>query len=403
MSGLRLLEALIYPFIIFLFDIYTKGMGFLNLNPNPYLLVVLIVALRMGTTFGVITSIASMFFSALSIYSSMGSMSFILHPKILMNFFILIASSILFGLIKDGYDHKVENITRRLKEREEEILMLKEELEKCRRNIKALGKRITMEKRGVSMLVSHLSSMDLVSSEDVFNEVVKFVRDFIGSDGVSIYSFSKNDFLRLKIRSGVGVLPNSFRIDDSVVVKNAMKNGVASILDMLKSDERGRIEVEPAVAARIDGKEGTMGFLVIELMNPEDINRSVLAYTKMVAGVISSLVETSMRIEEKLLERLKNPDGTYPMDLLEDFMKRLDERYEDFSLPYSVVKLRISPQDIEKLKKVVRSTDRIFHDPSDDSYVVVLQVCNSAGLDSFIKRVKKAIPEAEIIEKRSKE
>ena len=242
---------------------------------------------------------------------------------------------------------------------------------------------MVLERQGVSLLVEKLKDIEYNSAEDIFNEAIDLISEFISAKTVSIYTLSKNNFLRMKVRKGPQFLPNSFSSDKSVVISMAKEFGSANVNVLYLTEMEYDFEYEPAMAVSIKSENVILGFIMVEIIDPEKINKNTETYMKILADWLSTLLLASKELSGNEKEVL-----VYPIDEFERILVKIEERKERFKIPYSVIKLKVSDENsLVKIQSFIRDTDFAFFDENNKKVNIILTSCSKDGLEKALKRM----------------
>ncbi|WP_206076180.1 hypothetical protein [Marinitoga lauensis] len=234
------------------------------------------------------------------------------------------------------------------------------------------------------MLVEKLKDIEYNSSEDIFNETIELISEFIYAKTVSIYTLGKNNFLRLKVRKGPQFLPNSFPMDKSIVISMAKEFGSANANVLYLTEMEYDFEYEPAMAVSIKHDEEILGFIIVEIIDPEKINKNTEIYLKILASWLNTLLLAAQDLTENENKIFK------PMEKFNNILEKIEERRERFKIPYSVIIAKYSNDiSIDILKTFIRDTDFLFFDEKKKEFRIILTSCAEEGLKRVLNVISK--------------
>ena len=380
--------------------------AYVDTFPNPYLIIVIYAASRYGTVFGFIDAfinIIYMFISILTYYGSIDEISKSLDKLDLFKYpIIYLIMAFIFGILKDIENIRSLNLKSQVKEREKIIDDLNKLIEEHQNAIDNLREKLTIEDKGVSMLVEKLRDVHINKLEDVYNEGVELISNFIGAETVSIYNLEKNGFLRLKVRKGKGLLRNSLMPDDSIVIKYAIKNDVANINVMFLTDEESKIDFEPSMVSVIKSLDKIIGLVVVENIDVNKLNKNTESYLRIVSDWLSSMLSSSLAINKELEVIMKNKDGTIKNNYYEKFFEDYLVRWKKFKMPFSYLKIKANPETRKKIITSKRAMDIVFKGEDNEKLQFIFGICDKTGLEKIIERFKNIYgDDVEILERGS--
>ena len=377
------LELSIINLIIFILDLLFKNYSYITVNPNPYLILNLYVAIRYGTNIFFASAALSTFFYFLSLHIQYGLNVYLIlfsWPVLKIPLFIL-SLGFLIAFFRDNYVQTINEQEEKIKILSKKIETLEDTIRKYENLTNDLQNKLLLENKGVSIFVDKLKDIEYKYPEDIFNEAVELIYDFIEAKTVSIYTLSNNDFLRLKVRKGPQILPNSFPLEKSKVLSTAKDLGFASASILYLSNVDIDFSFEPALASKIEHTGKILGFIVIENIDPEKINKNTETYIKILSDWLSNMLYVSSELEEQIIKN--------DLEKFNFIFEKIEERFERFKIPYSFIKAKIKENsDIENIKKFIRETDFVFVDEKNSELKIVLTSCNSKGLKRVLDKLK---------------
>ncbi|HCF38316.1 MAG TPA: hypothetical protein DER56_04470 [Thermosipho africanus] len=377
------LELSIINLIIFILDLLFKNYSYITVNPNPYLILNLYVAIRYGTNIFFASAALSTFFYFLSLHIQYGLNVYLIlfsWPVLKIPLFIL-SLGFLIAFFRDNYVQTINEQEEKIKILSKKIETLEDKIRKYENLTNDLQNKLLLENKGVSIFVDKLKDIEYKYPEDIFNEAVELIYDFIEAKTVSIYTLSNNDFLRLKVRKGPQILPNSFPLEKSKVLSTAKDLGFASASILYLSNVDIDFSFEPALASKIEHTGKILGFIVIENIDPEKINKNTETYIKILSDWLSNMLYVSSELEEQIIKN--------DLEKFNFIFEKIEERFERFKIPYSFIKAKIKENsDIENIKKFIRETDFVFVDEKNSELKIVLTSCNSKGLKRVLDKLK---------------
>ncbi|AEH51539.1 GAF domain-containing protein [Pseudothermotoga thermarum] len=378
---MRVYEIFIFSGLIFLVDIVFKYYGYLTADINPYVLFAVYVAARYGLMSSLILTFLSTLLTILSVYMHYGKAAtqIVLSWATLRVPLLILMISIVAGILTDLRERKIRDLENELVITRNTIKEYKQNLEKYETITNTLQKRIVLEE-GVSAFVEKLRQIELYNREDIFNQAIDLISKFIEATTISIYLLSSNNFLRLRVRKGPGFLPNSFPMNRSLVVSKSAELGVFSVADLYFTSENVDFSIEPAISVAIRSQEKVFGFILVEVISPEHLNRSTQTYLQVLADWLASLLEIS--------SDLTNLVVTDDEMKFYSFLLKISERYEKYKIPYSVIHAKLgNSKEFDELKRLLRETDFVLH--KEGELRIILTVCGEDGLKRVLERLQK--------------
>jgi hypothetical protein len=392
------IEISLVNFLLFFIDITLRYFGYVLINPNPYFLFTLFVSIRYGINLSLYSTLTATLFTFYSIYMYNKEIFFniVITWEVLKIPLFMLSFGVIVGFFRDMYVQQINELNDKLNLLKEKINLLEEDIRKYKNVTDDLEQKLVLEKKGVSLLVDKLKEIEYDSSEDIFNEAIDLISDFIGAKTVSIYTLSNNDFLRLKVRKGEQFLPNSFDLNKSIVLSLAKEFGSSNINVLFLTETEFEFEYEPAIAVSVKDNNEILGFIIVEIIDPEKINKNTEIYLKILSDWLSTLLAASMELSEKTKD-------INDLEKFHDILEKIEERRKRFRIPYSVI-IAKSTKNIssETLKSFIRDTDFIFFDENTFEIRIILTSSSDVGLNRVIKKINEYDPNIKILEEYTK-
>jgi len=163
----------------------------------------------------------------------------------------------------------------------------------------------------------------------------------------------------------------------------AKEFGSANVNVLYLTEMEYDFEYEPAMAVAIKSENVILGFIMVEIIDPEKINKNTETYMKILADWLSTLLLASKELSGNEKEVL-----VYPIDEFERILVKIEERKERFKIPYSVIKLKVSDENsLVKIQSFIRDTDFAFFDENNKKVNIILTSCSKDGLEKALKRM----------------
>lgn len=387
--------------ILFLLDLKLKYFGYVNVEPNPYLIFTIFIAIRYGIRLVLFSTALSTFYTLFSLYifTKENFISVVFSWEILKIPIFILSFGFIVGFFRDLYVHEIydkENEIKYLKKKNNELYQT---LQKQNILIKDLENKLLLSREFSPLLIRKLKTLRFDNLENILNEAFDTIDRLLAPKSFSIYSLSKNNFLRLKLRKGESKLPNSFPIENSYLISKAMNFGFADIKSLIFEEELlNKNFHEPLMVSAIyfSGKEENLyGFLIIEDIEEAKINKNTEIYLKMLSDWLGTLIQNALNLSNEYDLVFED------IEKFNEILNELENRRKRFNIPYSVVIAKtLEKIPINELRKFIRETDFLFYDGKN--LKLILTASDSNGLAVFLNRLKEN-KNIEILEAYSKE
>lgn len=388
---LKIVEIIIINFIVYYIFVHILSVKeeFLSLNLHPLILVVLIISLRYGMVYGIITATFSSLIY-LYVYYLLGRDLYILFVDFMYYKFLLMfyLTAIIIGKFKDKYRNEKIKLNNRIVELEQYYKKVKEENKNYEMMHKELKHQVIGAEHSLLSLYDIAKSLQTLDPEDVFTKVIGVYTKFINAEEISIYTREKNDLLRLKIRYGnIENDKSSIDINDVYDYRPVIKEKRA-----VKRTKNSHNDFSIFTAPVLDEKGEVIAVISIDSIAFE----RVTDYNFTLFKVITDWVNQSLNYA---IEYAKNSeDSKYQRSNIVSYKKftSLDsihkERYSSFKLEYCKLSYRLSGEDSEQLKEMVskkiRRVDYVSYDREKDKLFVLLPATKKKYVNLIIDKLQ---------------
>ncbi|MGB3367384.1 MAG: GAF domain-containing protein [Acidaminobacteraceae bacterium] len=338
--------------------------AFLDSNPSPLFMLSLGMGLMYGNLVGMWIATICTFFvvytlTRLGIPTSAIILKFDYFKFPLMFFW----SGILGGLNKDGYLRNIAVLKKKSQQLEYDNKYLGK-LYKTSMNIqKELKMQIVGEENSLMSIYEIAIRLKTLEPEQVFTETLGILKKYLGANTVSIYSVDKkNNFLRLKIRSGDMITEkSSLNLDSSEwFLKVVNEKRIVRWADTPEKDF-------PILSAPlIDGDE------VIAIINIESMDFHKLSeYAFNTFKIVIEWVNVTL-VRALSFNKLKSSEYYDNTRILKfnNFIKRLSiekQRADEYNLEYLYLTYKSKERSLEvineKVSSFLRTLDVVSYEP----------------------------------------
>ncbi len=376
------IEASVITATIFIWDVVGNHLAFYNYIFNPYWIPVFIVSARWGVLSFLITILEYAAVSILSIQIQGFSVN-------ILAFSMPLALGALFGvilaLIGESLRRNIERMRYTIEEKEKIIRQQKDDIAKMKMTLERLKENIFLEGSGLSLIFQRLRELETFDTEEKISNAVDIISDIFKVKSLSIYKRNGN-FLRFVVGKGERFLPNSVHIKDSLVIKRAVEKGMATITDILLSDDiQG---YEPWLAVLIGDSTKNYGVLIVE--DIDKLSESFAEYMRSIAQWFYIDLENAEKISSPGILEHRKPDNTWDIEYYKHSRKIFKDRYDKFKIPFSEICLFITPSVYQSVVGEFRNDDVVTILEKTKKGVkvkVLLSVCDESAKKVVIKRL----------------
>lgn len=377
------LETVVLTAFILFWDIIGKHKGFYDYSFNPYWITIFLASAWWGL--GAFL---------LSITEFMVAMLFSLYfQKMPLDLFTFSSSLViaalfgsLLGLIGENFRRKIQKLIHEIDEKNSKVFEQKGTIEEMQQTLNSLKEDIFLEGNGLSLIFQRLRELEIFDTEEMLSNFVEIIADVFDVKSLSIYK-KRGSFLRFVVGKGRRHLPNSLKIEDSLVIKKAFESGKATINEVLLSGEIK--EYEPWMAVLIGEPKNNYGVVVIE--DIDKLSQPFNQYMYSIAQWLHDNIENTKMVTFESILRHKMPDGTWDKIYYERVRKNYEERMEKFGIPYSEMCLSVDENILKNISQEFRSDDvvTVLKKEKEKALLkVLLSVCDDKNKELISNRLK---------------
>jgi uncharacterized coiled-coil protein SlyX len=378
-----LLETGSLTVLFFFVDVLGKHEGFFGYSFNPYWITIFLASVWWGLDAFLLTSVEFIITLMLSFYCQKMPLDPFTFSTPLM---IAAIFGALFGLVGEVHKRRMMRLEHELEEKNEKISKQEETIEEMHQTLERLKEDLFLEGSGLSLVFQRLRELEVSDVEEMFSRFVEVISDVFGVKSMSIYK-KNGDFLRFFVGKGRRYMPNSLKVEDSLVIKRAFKKGMALISDVLLSQEiKG---YEPWIAVLIGEPDNNDGIIVIE--DIDKLSHQFVDQLHAIAQWFHANIENAKLITSQTVAQHRMQNGTWDMDYYEKMKKVYSERKERFEIPYSELCLEVNEKVLESVIHEFRRDDFATIVKKYDGKVVLkilLSVCDEKNKELISNRIE---------------
>lgn len=380
--------------VLVLLDKYLFNGDFMTLHPSPYLFLCVLTGAFYGSLFGSLTSLAVYLLNRLFIMPE----STLFEMNELWPFVGIFVLSFLTGIVRDILNERINSRDNEIKLHIAKTKSLEENVESLKDIGDEMIRRLYFENESIGYLIKRLNDVTELDSEVILSNALSLLYDFTQAETMSIYIKSENSsYLRKILYKGHSLMPNTLKIEESVMISKAAETGFSILNDEILEQIQS---LEPLIVCAIDKEENEkhFAFVIIESTSYEKMNEQVYQYLKLACKWLEVALRNAWAYESKIENEYKYADGTWKLSHYDRISQTEKNRYDRYDIPYQEIKC-VSDSDIgESLVKELRAFDFVFKQKEKDSYTYHIFMTNTKGevLDPILERLKNRVPEISI-------
>lgn len=409
-----LLEAILgMGFIIAVNLLFFKeNIGFVDVSPHPYLLVILPIATRYGFAgglfSGILAGVCYFIFKAATFpdVSILDVMAFDVWGKPLM--FIVIGA--VLGEIRQVQMDRYNEMVVRHQELQANYDRQMEHLEALSKAKEEVDTRIVSQEHTLATLYEATLNLRSLEIQDIYPAILELLNDYTGAQECAIYIRSKKGLtLKGAITLNGTKPPETMRLSDSGLAMKALKTKRTQSLNTeIREDQMPERDVLIAAPITTSDDSKVMGVIEILSMPFVKFTPTNVQMADLIADWCGAALENAL-IYNKTKDKLIADDATnaYRFDYLK---KRLEEEFfraRRYKLELSLLVMDfLGPEKLEPamaqaalqeislvLKSKIRNIDLLFLNKKPNSFVLVLPTTPPIGAKVVAKNMGEAFAE----------
>lgn len=398
-SGPRMEIILGYAFLTAInFLWFRKNMGFIDVNPHPYWIIILPLAARYGYRAGFWAGVTGGILELTLGYAQQIYMgfSFMFNIAMLKDPLIFLSIGALIGEVREIQKRRHADIQSKYKELKESFETLKSHYTALSQAKQELDGSIISQEQTISTLYDAAQALRSLKEEAIYPAVMELMKSYLGVEAASIYSLNDGKlFLKSAVDDEYPLRPGELDAEIGLMAR-AIKGGKLVTVDVLFStgecDESGYCLL--ASVPVIDPSDRTLGVLNIEKLPFVKFNPLTLRMASLIADWSGAALENAMIYQDaKERDITDEITGAYSTDYLSRRLNEEFQRSRRYKTPLSVVSVELVDFDrfvedkrdeimvvfSQLIQKLVRGVDLLFRGATPGRYVLLLPNTDAAG------------------------
>jgi len=382
-----IIDVLLASIILSLFYIFGSSFEtFSRMQPHPIYILASLIAMRNGNVMGVLIALIMSVLYTIFYFVDQGSLiGFFAEYHNSMNISITFLATTIFGIGFEKYRESIERRTEKIEDSSIRFNELRDKYYRVNRLYHDLKIQVVNSDNSLLNLYEISQKFNTFNEDELFTELVGIMSRFLKTDAVSIYNFTSNGFMRLKIKNG------EYPIDYSIDTLEDKRFEL--LIDSKKPLKKSDVEDPkfPVMAAPI-----IIDDLIEAVVCIDDIDFSVgNEYSFQIFKMIIDWFHDSLRKID-----LVNPDDSIryydntKIMKYKNFLERLETekiRRERYSLDYVYMIFNVNRMDIDginrRLQSAIRSVDVVSFDEENSRLHILLPATSTKNEESIRNKI----------------
>lgn len=372
---------------------FRHNLGFSGVNPHPYWIVIVPIAVRYGFKGGLWAG----FLSGLTMIAMMRlnlpdiSLSEFMEIRHFSQPILFITAGIVIGEIREAQKRRFQDLKTEFNDISAAFENLSERYETLENAKQEIDTRIISQEHTLSTLYEAAQALKSLNEEEIYPAVLNLLKDFIAVEACSIYKLSDNK-LQLVTSSGdmKGTRPQEAPTDEGIMGHAILSGETVSINTLISSKEFSDQKVLDIIisAPLVNSENEIMGILNIEEISFVKFNPQTIRMTSLIADWCSAAIVNARTYKDTKDKNISDEvTGFYTYRYFQERFREEFQRARRYELYLSLLAIEIVDLDsfLEKakqdiipilsrvLKDNLRNIDLICQDSNDQSkYFLIL-------------------------------
>ncbi|MFD1735141.1 hypothetical protein ACFSCX_01060 [Bacillus salitolerans] len=394
----KLIELFVLFILIFIIDSIVE-FELIDIQPSPFILVLLLFSIRYGWRIGVLTFIITIvYFGLRTLISGEDLFLLFFETERRLQFIIFFIISIIAGAFSTSQRERYED----LHFRNEELRSTLENIESTIKDLsftnKVLEERVIESETSIASVYQMTKLLDQDNLEIITDEAINILMNYFHAETFGIYHLDRSlRSMRIKVRKGnIDELPQSILLADS---KDFYERLLMEKKITIKkaSDPKSA----PVIAGPIMRNGEIRQVLIIKQIDFYRLSEHGIQLLYWLLQIIS---DSYAKAEAKsvMLNRVKMFEGTniYYKDYLDEYIRIERKREENFKQPFALLEIKMSSSSSYFLKEInyeifneLREVDKVGYDEDKNMLYILLPGTDPARIDNLKKRIFKRLEE----------
>lgn len=377
---------------------FRKNMGYVDINPHPYWIVILPLAARYGYQSGFWAGLTGGLLELVLAYAQQLYMgfSFMFNIAMLKDPMLFLSVGALIGEIREIQKRKHADIETRYGELKESFETLKSHYTALSQAKQELDGSIISQEQTISTLYDAAQALRSLKEKEIYPAVMDLMKGYLGVEAASIFVLDDGKLsLKSVVDESYPFRPRVAEADKGLMAR-AIKEGKMVTVDILFStgecDEGGYCIL--ASAPVIDPSNRTLGVINVEKLPFVKFNPLTLRMASLISEWCGAALENAMIYQDaKERDITDEVTGAYSTDYLSRRLNEEFQRSRRYRTPLSVVSVELVDFDrfledkkdeimavfSQLIQKLVRGVDLLFLGSSPGRYVLLLPSTDVTG------------------------
>ncbi|MFX3623161.1 MAG: hypothetical protein ACE3JP_03710 [Ectobacillus sp.] len=394
----KLLETVIVFFMLFIIDLFMAA-DFRDIQPSPFLLIILLFSLRYGWKIGLVAFIFTLGYYVVAEVMAGGDMLLFFYnaneSKWLLLYFFIAAIA---GTMSTAWRERYDDLHFENQELQDSLASVKKAADQLTATNEILENRLLQAETSVASVYQMMRALDQDNLEIVTNEAASVLSSYFQAEAFGIYHVdSSKRALRIKVRLGnPESLPQTIFIDEA-----------ASFYERLFREKNvtvkraGDAEAAPVIAGPIIIGGEIRQVLIIQKIDFYHMTEHNIQLLYWLLRIISDSAEKAAKKAAATQRRKLYPEtNIYYKKYFDEYVEIERQRYTQYGQPYSVFELQIENVDHPLLVKIsnvlskhLREVDKVGLDLNEGRFSFLLPGTEEKYVEVLKKRISAKLQE----------
>ncbi len=354
--------------------------GFIGLEPHPYWLIVVLIAVRYGVAagfWGAALCAAALIVCRYEASDPKNLEVFRSPDNFLTNFWeplAFIAVGAVVGEIRTRQDHRLRHAQERAERAEAEGSGLRDDLDAVQQSKEELQRRIVGQVQTVSTLYASAKRLESLKIDELHPAILDLLAQYMGATACSIYTCEAGRLIRKDYHcaNDADAPSSEYGLEGSVMGHAIQRGSAVAVPELVTEADFDRFQGDALLAAPIRGLDlEIIGVIAVHKMTFGDFNASNRKLFDMIADWGNTAIQNALYYQQATDKNIRDDElGLFNYNY---FQQRIEEEFADskrHEIPLSLMIVHF----------------KIHEDFPRDRYVRFLQSL-SLSLDQSLRKV----------------
>ncbi|MGM0378934.1 MAG: hypothetical protein ACQEQE_04255 [Bacillota bacterium] len=335
---------------------------FFQLNPNPFLLIVILYSLFYGNKIGLVITLITIIFHLIFFKMYIGNLKLFISDLTYFKYPLLyLWTTVIIGGVIDQKEVNYQVLKDEFKLNINKYNRLNKSYNDILSAFKDLKGQIISSDESIISLYSIAKKLKTLQKEEIYTEAIGIISKYLKADIITIYTYNENsNYLRVKLRKGIS------KIEENMSLNLDENEELFKVINQKKVFRYTDSEKEnfPILAGPLIEFGKPIGLITIEKMDFDKISNYAYILFKVILDWINLSFDNAGKYEGKVKDKYYNDSNVMRYQYFKEHLESEKRRKREYNLNYLFVKFKVDQNIFKvsrKIKKSIRDLDVVSY------------------------------------------